>query len=374
MLRNDDADKDLLHPFVVSAPAMLRHPKTTSQLLTIPIGFPMPEAKPRRRWRRVLKCTAVAIFGLLTTGVIYEQIMRWRAHYTHPPKGEMIAVGGRQVNIRHEGKDLDGPTVVLEAGITTPGSTSWGKVRPGVSEFAPVVCYDRAGLGWSEPSKVGDRTSRQLAKELRDLLQEVGARPPYLLVGHSFGGHHVRAFASQYPNLVAGMVLIDVPEGSESEFPPVPGNLLSDRPAFAEPVFRFTAFTGVMRFMLGGNRLRDVRGPQTLPAQMLEVHAMVPSEEQGKSFEGIGNKPLIVLPAKRTWTPYLVPEEKRLELQQRLLQLSTDSKLVFAENSGHQVQFDEPDLVVNAIREVWNAARSGNPLVAPVASAADFEP
>ncbi len=319
----------------------------------------MAKTKPPHRWRRVLRWIAFAFVGLLATGVIYEQIMRWRVHYSHPPKGEMIDIDGRQVHVRHESKDLEGPTVVFEAGITTPGSTNWGKVRPGVSKFAPVLCYDRAGLGWSEPANVKDRTSRQLAKELRELLQEVGAKPPYLLVGHSFGGHHVRAFASQFPNLVAGMVLIDVPEGSESEFPPLPGNVLSDRSAFAEPAFRVAAFTGVMRLMLGGNRLRDVRGPQTLPAQMLEVHSMVPSEEQRKSFEDIGDKPLIVLPAKWTWTPYLVPEKKRLELQQKLLQLSTDSKMIMAEESGHDVHSDQPDLVVNAIREVWNAARNG---------------
>lgn len=334
----------------------------------------MPEAKPRRRWRRVLRWIAIAFIGLLTTGVIYEQIMRWRVHYTHPPRGELVAVDGRKVNVRHEGKDLDGPTVVFEAGVGTPGTTNWGKVRPRVSEFAPVLCYDRAGLGWSEPSANNDRTSVQLAKELHALLHEVDAKPPYLLVGHSMGGHHVRAFASQFPHLVAGMVLIDVPEGSESEYPPRPGNIISDPPMFAEPVIRIAAITGVLRLMMG-NRLAEVRGPQTLAVQAAEAKAMIPSFEQGKGFDGLGSKPLVVIPGRKPFEgPYLVTDEQRFELQRKLLLLSSNSQLIVAENSGHTVHYDEPELVINAITDVWNASRDGMPLVGQNSSVTDSEP
>lgn len=85
---------------------------------------------------------------------------------------------------------------------------SWRKVQPEIGKFVSVYSYDRAGLGYSEPSP-RPRTSRVFAEELHELLNAAGVAPPYILVGHSFAGFNVRLFASRYRSETAGMVLVD---------------------------------------------------------------------------------------------------------------------------------------------------------------------
>ncbi len=75
-------------------------------------------------------------------------------------------------------------------------------VQPGIAQFSRVCSYDRAGYGSSDPGPM-PRTSAQIAEDLHTLLQKAGERPPYLLVGHSFGGYHVRVFYGKYPDQVA---------------------------------------------------------------------------------------------------------------------------------------------------------------------------
>src|SRR5437016_1624633 len=90
------------------------------------------------------------------------------------------------------------PTVLLESGLAA-SSLSWALVQPHVAEFAHVCSYDRAGFGWSCPSATS-RTVENITSELNALLKNAGLRPPYILVGHSFGGLLVRAFAHLHPD------------------------------------------------------------------------------------------------------------------------------------------------------------------------------
>ena len=101
----------------------------------------------------------------------------------------------------------DGPTVVMDAGLGG-GLLDWQIVQPRVARFARVCSYDRSGVGWSE-SGPKPRTSQRIVKELHALLKNAGARGPYVLVGHSFGGANVQLYAAEYPKEVAGMVLVD---------------------------------------------------------------------------------------------------------------------------------------------------------------------
>src|SRR6185369_968047 len=88
------------------------------------------------------------------------------------------------------------------------GIASWSTVQKDVAAFAQTVSYDRAGLGQSDPGPK-PRNAKQIATELHAALQKAGVKPPYVMVGHSFGGIYVRVFADMYPKEVAGMVLID---------------------------------------------------------------------------------------------------------------------------------------------------------------------
>ena len=126
----------------------------------------------------------------------------------HPP-GSLVDVGGWRLHINCTGKArASQPTVVLEAGIGD-FSVEWSLVQPGVAKFARVCSYDCAGDGWSELGP-HPRTMHQIVFELHILLEKAGVRPPYVLVGHSYGGPLVRLYAATYPADVAGMVLITV--------------------------------------------------------------------------------------------------------------------------------------------------------------------
>jgi pimeloyl-ACP methyl ester carboxylesterase len=121
------------------------------------------------------------------------------------PPGKLVDIGGYRLHLHCTGKG--NPTVVLIAG-GGDFSFDWSLVQPNVSRFARVCSYDRAGLAWSDPGPT-PRTMRQDAHELHTLLSAAQIQAPYVLVGHSMGGLIARVYAAQYPNEVAGMVLVD---------------------------------------------------------------------------------------------------------------------------------------------------------------------
>jgi len=121
--------------------------------------------------------------------------------------GRLYGALGRRLHLWRAGRGH--PTVVLEAGRATD-CLSWTAVLPRIAERTTVCAYDRAGLGWSAPAR-GARTLGRMVAELRALLSAAGLPPPYILVGHSAGGHVVRAFAARHAADVAGLVLVDTP-------------------------------------------------------------------------------------------------------------------------------------------------------------------
>lgn len=118
---------------------------------------------------------------------------------------QKVAVGGHALQMRLQGRGS--PTVVFESGAGL-GLATWTKVQPQVARFASTIAYDRAGLGKSEPGPE-PRDARRIAGELHTALRKVGARPPYILVGHSAGAFYTRLFADAYPEEVGGLVFVD---------------------------------------------------------------------------------------------------------------------------------------------------------------------
>jgi hypothetical protein len=128
-----------------------------------------------------------------------------------PPPGRLVDIGGWRLHVNCTGESSPGqPTVILEAGLGD-FSVEWSLVQPRVARFARVCSYDRGGDGWSDLGP-DPRTLHQIAGEWRTLLQKAEVSPPYVLVGHSYGGWLVRLYSYSYPGEVSGMVLVDAGE------------------------------------------------------------------------------------------------------------------------------------------------------------------
>src|SRR5262249_35905918 len=145
------------------------------------------------------------LFALLAVaGVVYEHRAEKRDREVYPPPGKLVDIGGYRLHLSCTGA---GPTVVLDYGHQG-NYTDWHRAQPQLAEFSRVCLYDRGGYGWSDASPK-PRLPSAMAEELRFLLLAAGEVPPYVLVGHSFGGLNALMFAHKYPDEVAGVVLVD---------------------------------------------------------------------------------------------------------------------------------------------------------------------
>lgn len=181
---------------------------TSSTPDTATMSQPSPARGPHGRIRRWMLRVLAGLTVLALLGVALQVLAEHRDATAHPAPGEHVTLAdGRRIHLQVSGEQHDGPTVILEGGAGA-STAAWGWIQPAVAEHATVVAYDRAGLGWSEPSPHPTSAETALA-DLREALDERGIDGPYVLVGHSLGGHYVRAFAAAHPDDVSGIVLLD---------------------------------------------------------------------------------------------------------------------------------------------------------------------
>ena len=149
------------------------------------------------------------ILGLLlfgaALGMAYQYVGTARDQKRYAPPGRMVDLGSHRLHLYETG--TGGPTIVMESGLMST-VLSWTELQRGLSKSFRVVSYDRAGLGWSELGPM-PRTAERIVDELHLALGKADIKPPYILIGHSFGGLLMPLFAARYPDEVTGMVLID---------------------------------------------------------------------------------------------------------------------------------------------------------------------
>ncbi len=138
-------------------------------------------------------------------GVVYQALGTRRDARVYPPPGRLVDVGSHRLHLLELGRGS--PTILLEAGLMST-VLSWTDLQRCLAGSFRVVSYDRAGLGWSDLGPM-PRTADRIVGELHSLLERAGISPPYVLVGHSFGGLTMPLFAARFPDEVAGMVLVD---------------------------------------------------------------------------------------------------------------------------------------------------------------------
>lgn len=347
-------------------------------------------ATTRPRLRHLAIGVAASLGGILLLQVPACPAFEGDALYAKPGQF-FIADDGAKLNFYCRGEGS--PTVVFESG-EGDWAPSWATLQPAVSEWTRTCSYDRAGAGFSGPGPLPSNDQR-FAEELHSALRNGGVGAPYILVGHASGGDIVRVFADLYMSEVAGMVLIDPAErdvetthdlddvwrgidernrghltfcrdavaaGKSSPFTPPP-----DHPGWTclgysfrgvpDPRFSPTLNDALVRIMstkvamyealLSGvdERLSDVK--------YLQTHR-----------RNLGSRPLrVILAAYEIPPTSRLPAAERIRFNEgfrasgaRLLDLSTNAKLISAD-TGAFVQFEKPDLVIDAIREVYDQTK-----------------
>jgi alpha/beta hydrolase fold len=170
-------------------------------------GHRIPCGASMWKWIRRSSLSAVGLLGLAQgAGMVYDQWGRWNTARVYPPPGDLVEFDGARSHLHCVGHGS--PTVLLEAGLDPSGSFSWRRVLPDIAVTTRVCAYDRAGILWSEP-RPGPRDAHRIADELHALLAAASEPPPYVMVGHSFGGLLVRVFDRRFKGEVVGFVLVD---------------------------------------------------------------------------------------------------------------------------------------------------------------------
>jgi len=221
------------------------------------------------------------------------------------------------------------PVVVLEAGAGN-GVEAWAKVRPAIAEFARVCAYDRPGLRrhWPSEEAPAAPSPDAVIATLESALTTAGERPPYVLVGHSYGGMIARLYAARFPDRVAGIVLVDSSHedqlrrfGGPPPPVPTPGAVIN-----VPEVFDLAA----MIEALDAHRWRaDVPLLVLTRGNPGELNGPMPPTADG-----------------------LARYEIWLELQRELATRSPRGEQIIAKRSGHYIQNDEPQLVIDGVRRM----------------------
>jgi len=331
---------------------------------------------------------AIALLALVSAGVLYQTIGARRSAHQSVCPGTLIDVGGRRLHVVTAGSGT--PAVVFEAGIAA-SSLSWAHVLPEVAKITRACAYDRAGLAWSD---TGPRphTLAQIVADLDTVLANAAISPPIVMVGHSFGCFVACAYASRRPSAVAGLVLVDPPAASEWREPTPQRRRLLRRGIRLSRVGGILARLGVVRASLALLTGGAPRVPGTLiktlgPAAANKLHHLVtqvrklPPEiypfvqahwSDPKCFRALAGHlrvlqeaaafvaslhalpdvPLVVISSGE-----LPPEQ--VDEHRELARLSSSGTHLVAEHSGHWIQFDEPQLIVTAIRGIVDDVRAG---------------
>ncbi|MEH6891259.1 alpha/beta hydrolase [Bacillus sp. JJ864] len=300
----------------------------------------------------LIKTAISTVLFPFTAGNLYIR----KKNETKEP-GSIVKVDGRSVHAIISGEENGNPTVILDAGLSG-NCLAWCFVQPELSRFTRVVSFDRAGYGWSD-TKSGLSTSQEIVNDLKMALDKMGISPPYILVGHSFAGLNMRLFASRSPNEVAGIVLIDAVH--ENRY--LKEEMNTDRSQQYVKSLKQMRL-GYITSTIGLPRLLKIPvGGRSLPAQVQNhvkhvgytpgayeavYKEMLYSEESAKQVKRAENLrenlPVVVISSNNSdpiWK----------EQQQLLCQLTNCTKHIQTEN-GHSIQLENPEVVINAIKEL----------------------
>jgi pimeloyl-ACP methyl ester carboxylesterase len=288
-----------------------------------------------------------------------------------PPPGKLIDIGGRKLHINCTGSGS--PVVVLEAGASA-FAIDWSLVQPEIARTNRVCSYDRAGMGWSDPSK-DVATAARIVRDLHALLSAAGEKPPYVLVGASVGGIYTRLFQIEHPEEVAGLVQVDpssedrlftmyqgrgvtiaslTAEQYRSVFPQGSVTVPKRKPQTGAPFDRLPKELYETRVKLDERLIESM--PERITHETLiesgegERSALARLHEFSASkAKPLGDLPVVVL------TRGVETSAEQQEVHAAIARQSTRSRHGVVEGAGHEIHLFQPAAVIQAIREVTPA-------------------
>jgi pimeloyl-ACP methyl ester carboxylesterase len=272
--------------------------------------------------------------------------------YSVPPPGKMVKTKYSNVHVIDSGA---GPaTVIVEAGLSSV-SLDWCFVQPEISKSARVISYDRGNYGWSR-SERKTLTAQESVEELREVLTILEAKPPYILVGHSYGGMIMRLFASIFPDETAGLILEDA--AHENQYTQNEQNKKRIRK------FNSLARLGYITSLMGIPRMlahkvgRRELGPDNKKA--LNYIGYTPGAFQSLYFEfrdtARSARQLVASKSLPSTLPVTVISARNPSHQwnqnQLLLAKLTQNTTMIKTDTGHSVHVEKPEIIIQAIREM----------------------
>ncbi|WP_459503498.1 alpha/beta fold hydrolase [Bacillus sp. C1] len=248
-----------------------------------------------------------------------EQVMKTKVE-------QKLDVGGFELYYEYFGEENENPTVVFDSGYGW-ALENWDPIKEEVAKFAKVFMYDRAGVGKSEKDERPCH-SKQAVENLHMLLKKANVKPPYVLVGHSFGGLNVRLYASTYPKEVAGVILLD--------------SCHEDQNKVMAPLFSKEVQEAYFNQFGAEGSFQEVEE----------------SLEQVRASELLSNIPLLVMTG--TSQPHHTSESMSawIGFHKELAKLSTKSKHIIVEEAGHAIHVDCPQTVIHAIQDMLDMIKS----------------
>jgi pimeloyl-ACP methyl ester carboxylesterase len=315
------------------------------------------------RIQQIFKWASIGFVGLIILtfvgGRIYQVVRESADMSRYRAPGELLAVDDRLMHINCIGQGS--PTVIFELGVGS-SSVAWSDVHKEVSLLTRACAYDRAGLGYSEPTDQPLRSGNAVER-LHILLRAAEIEDDLVLVGWSAGGVYIREFYERYPEGIEAMLFVDSSHEQQAHRMP------SSSGGGADPMlkiakrlapFGFVRMSGIL-----DRRVERGTGSDELKSRLKAVyhqsHILGTVWRESEAFDldindkqppsPIGDLPLIVLTHGNSDGSQEM-ESARNQLQQELTQLSTNGKQIIATESGHHIYADQPELVIESVEEL----------------------
>jgi pimeloyl-ACP methyl ester carboxylesterase len=322
------------------------------------------------RWTKRILLGIGCLIGLaVLAGAGFETFMRWQASRQYPVLGKLVDIGERKIQLDCRGKGS--PTVVLESGLDALGSLSWAAVHDDIAQTTRVCAYSRAGILWSDPT-TDTFDSKNVAQDLHTALAKGGETAPWVMVGHSLGGPYMMMFTSLYDSEVAGFVLVDA--SHPDQVAPMKKITRMSPELPPSSLIEALAKIGIVRLVSMANtrpnapplvdRVEQAYLPQNISSFLKEVQSSEATIAAAGQFRQLGDRPVVVLTSMKklssdelqkmgmSQTQEMQMKALWKQLQANQATWSTHSRHEIVPDASHYIQFDRPDVVIKAVREV----------------------